>query len=49
MCWWQPGRGGGRLDATLMHEYEEMPGGTRMRSHFWLDAQAPEVVVAASY
>ena len=37
------------LNATLMHEYEAMPGGTRMRSHFWFPAQAPEPMLAALY
>ncbi len=40
---------GGTLDATLMHEYEAMGSGTRMRSHFWLSSQAPESAVAALY
>jgi hypothetical protein len=37
------------LDATLMHEYEAAPFGTRMRSHFHFPAQAPEVIIAALY
>ncbi len=36
-------------NATLMHEYEEMPNGTRMRSHFWFPSQAPEPALAALY
>jgi hypothetical protein len=37
------------LDATLMHEYEAMEGGTRMRSHFWFPAHAPESALQALY
>ena len=40
---------GGALDATLMHEYEAMSSGTRMRSHFWFPAHAPEAAIAALY
>ena len=46
------GRSEGDLfNATLMHEYEDNEGigGTRMRSHFWFPAQAPQTAVAALY
>lgn len=38
-----------KLSATFMHEYEEIPGGTRMRSHFLLEQHAPEHAVRALY
>lgn len=37
------------LKVTLMHEYEEAPYGTRMRSHFQLAPETPEEIVAALY
>jgi hypothetical protein len=39
------------LNATLMHEYEDDwgIGGTRMRSHFWFPARAPQAAITALY
>jgi hypothetical protein len=37
------------LDITLMHEYQEAPFGTRMRSHFHLAPETPEEIVGALY
>lgn len=37
------------MSAQLMHEYEAAPFGTRMRSHFHLPTEAPEVIVKALY
>ena len=44
---------GGLPNATLMHEYEESSRGThlstRMRSHFWFPADAPEIAIQMLY
>jgi hypothetical protein len=42
---------GSLLKARLMHEYQydETIGGTRMRSHFWFSALAPQPEIAALY
>lgn len=37
----------GDASGKLMHEYQQAPFGTRMRSHFWLDGATPEAIVRA--
>ncbi len=37
----------GDAQGRLMHEYEEMTGGLRMRSHFTLAKDTPEIIVQA--
>lgn len=37
------------IQAKFLHEYEATPGGTRMRSHFWLPSVMPEAAIAGLY